>query len=82
MKNRHKLILLDNCSANGSRRALPDLKSTKSICFPSNTTSKLQQCDAIIVAALKVPYRSFQPERGLDLAEYMELSNIYKVDII
>lgn len=41
----------------------------------------MQPCDAGIVAAMKIHYRTFQLERALDLADG-ETKNVYHVDIL
>ena len=81
-KNLHVLLLIDNYSVRDSKETFQTLTNTEVLFLPSNTTAKLQPCDAGISAAMKVRYRRFQLERSLDLAEEMETADIYKVDVL
>ena len=53
MQGRNILLFVDNCGAH------PEVKLTnvKMVFLPPNTTSRLQPCDAGIIAALKAHYR-------------------------
>eukprot|EP00171_Calliarthron_tuberculosum_P002433 IDg2433t1 len=81
-RNRKVLLLVDNCSAHGNATIFPAFSNVELVFLPPNTTSKLQPCDAGIIASMKVRYRSFQMERALDLAEEESVLDIYKVDIL
>lgn len=76
------LLLLDNCSAHGSVETAPDLQNVELYFLPPNTTSKIQPCDAGIIATLKMRYRNYQMDRALDMAEDENIANIYKVDVL
>ena len=53
LQGRHILLFVDNCGAH------PDIQLTniKMLFLPPNTTSRLQPCDAGIIAAFKAHYR-------------------------
>ena len=61
-EGRNVLLLMDNCSAHGSKETLPILKHVEIEFLPPNTTSKLQPLDAGIIAEMKVLYRRHQIE--------------------
>lgn len=54
LENREILLFIDNCPANP---AVKNLKNTKLIFLPPNSTSFLQPCDQGIIQSLKVNYR-------------------------
>ena len=58
-KGRRAILLLENCTAHGTRTEVEtlNLSSTKIIFLPPNTTSMIQPCDVGIIAALKCSYR-------------------------
>ena len=76
--SRRVLLLIDNCSAHGSKNSLPDFPNVEILFLPPNTTSKLQPLDAGIIASLKVRYRSMQYESALDRTE-IGAKDIYSV---
>ena len=75
------VLLVDNCAAHGSAYTLSILSTVIVKFLPLNTTSKIQPCDAGIIAAMKVRYRMFQMERAIDLTE-TNMKQIYHVDIL
>lgn len=75
------LLLMDNCSAHGTKHTLPELDNIDIQFLPPNTTSKLQPLDAGIIAAMKKRYRKRQMEHAVDLLDVGVL-NIYKNDIL
>lgn len=81
-QRRNVVLLIDNCGAHGRESTTPTLQSVEVVFLPPNTTSRLQPCDAGIIAAMKIRYRTFQMERALDLSEEEVVSDIYKVDIL
>lgn len=75
------LLLIDNCSAYDGPDTLPELSNVRVMFSLLNTTTKLQPCDATIIASLKMRYRSYQHERATDLSEETSAKKIYKFDI-
>lgn len=63
------ILLIDNFPAHGTCYTLPPLLHTRVNFLPPNTTSKLQPCDEVIIAPMKVKYITFQMELSLALAE-------------
>lgn len=78
---RNVILLIDNCSAHGNQESLPVLPNVKIIFLPPNCTSKVQPCDAGIIAALKLRYKSMHMERALENSD-VNVKNIYKVDVL
>lgn len=68
-------------AAHGSVCTLPPLGHVTVKYLPPNTTSKIQPCDAGVIAAIKANYRIFQMERAIDLTE-TNVRDIYSVDIL
>lgn len=60
---------------------MPILESVDVDYLLPNTTSKLQSCDAGIIAALECCCRRFQEERSVDLSEEV-VEDIYKSDML
>lgn len=79
--DRKILLLMDNCSAHGSKETLPSLQHVEVEFLPPNTTSKLQPLDAGIIAAMKVRYRRRQMEHAVDMLDEGVL-DVYKIDIL
>ena len=75
------LLLLDNCSAHGTKETLPTLSHVEVFHLPPNTTSRLQPLDLGIIAAMKVKYRRCQMEYAVDLLDE-DVRDVYKVDIL
>lgn len=74
------VLLIDSCSDQGLLKRLPPL-STKTVKdLPPNITSKIQLCDAGIIAAMEANYRLFKMERAIYLAEPFA-KNIQSVNI-
>lgn len=65
MQGRQVPLLIDNCSGKCSKETLPELTNSEILFLPPNITSKLQPCDAGIIDAMKVSYRSFQLEKSI-----------------
>lgn len=80
-QGRRVLLLVDNCSAHGRAETLPKMDNVEVLYLPPNTTSKIQPCDAGIIASLKVRYRRYQMERAIDLVDE-GISDIYRVDVL
>lgn len=74
---RKTLLLMDNCSAHGSKENLLDVQNVEVELLAPNTTSKLQLFDAGIIAAMKVRYRRRQGEHSLDLLDISAV-DLYK----
>lgn len=62
------VLLIFNCSAHRLLETLSPLPRTMVIYLPPNTASKIQPCDAVIIAAMKANYRLFEIERSINLA--------------
>lgn len=75
------LLLMDNCSANGTIETLPQLNHVKVAFLSANTTSKLQPLDDSIIAAMKVRYRRRLMERAVDLLDIADM-DIYKIHVV
>lgn len=80
-KERKALLFIDNCGAHCRSETLPDLDGVEVFFLPPNITSKMQPCDAGIIANVKVRYRRSQMKRAFDLREE-EVSEIYKLDVL
>lgn len=78
-QNRHELLIVDSCSAHGSKDTLSSQPNTEVLFLRHN--GKLQPCNAGIIDEVKFRYRTFQLERAIDLTEKMWFSDIYKVDV-
>lgn len=80
-QGRKLALQIDKFSAHESPQTLLDLQHITVYFLPPDTTSKVQPCNAGIIAVRKVHYRTFQLEYALDLAE-SETKNIYQEDIL
>lgn len=76
---RNVLLLLDNCSAHGTKRTIPTLSNVRIQYLPPNTTSQYQPMTAGITRSFKIRYRRLQYERALDFGNDNE-HNIYRLD--
>lgn len=73
------LLLIDNCSAHGTNATVPELRYVQVKFLPPNTTSKIQPCDAGIIASLKSGFRHRQMKRVLDLID-VDPKKMYNID--
>ena len=62
-------LLLDNTSAHGQSKDIPDLLNVEVIYLPKNATAFLQPLDAGVIASLKKRYRKKQYQSALSLIE-------------
>ena len=81
-EGRKAILLLDNCSAHGNASTIPELANTEVIFLPPRTTSRIQPCDAGIIAAVKMRYRKRQIQRALGFIDELTCENadIYKIN--
>lgn len=70
--NRKIILLIDNCSAH------PHVKRSniKLVFLPPNVTSKLQPCEASIIQAVKLRYRTKLLRRVAFLVDTAELASV------
>ena len=63
------VLLNDNASCHGNVSTLPDLRKTKVLFLPKNTTSHIQAMDAGVTACIKGRYRRAQIRAAVDSIE-------------
>lgn len=78
---RKVLLFVDNCRAHGREENLMHMKNIEVVYLPLNSTSKIQPCNAGIIASLKVQFRRYKTKRAIDLRDDSK-ECIYKLDVL
>lgn len=79
--SRKILLMIDNCSAHGSKKTLPTLNHIRPSSLPPNTSSKIQALDAGTISQVEENFRGRLLHRAFESIE-AETKSVYNVDIL
>ena len=81
-QGRRDLLLIDNASCNGRRDTLPIFWNAEVKFLPTNTISRLQPCDAGVIASMKRRNHKRQMEIAVEKIDNGEKYKIYAIVLL